>query len=333
MAEDPKPSEDVISLEDLVREAATPDAGDKGASQSVPPAANAGGDSSPDIDAVLAAEDPNFAESMKALRAEGNAEGAADIESLDLDGLEALPPTGWKAVFYWIRHPIKGLKALAARLSGLGERLKGLTLPRLKEAGAAATQGAKSAALSSVASAKQGFKSFLALPPKSKLLVGSVIALAILAFFVTKAVMSGRYLPSLEAKFIRSMEEIADAKFTYGEDEKMEEFTDPLHHPEHVVTLEKLVVNLRPGADGTNPMGVFEFFVEMSTHEGAVELKDREVEIRDTVSRTIEQMRYEELTTPDGKNKLKIVLRKNLNDFLSKGRVRRVFLKTIILKP
>ena len=58
-----------------------------------------------------------------------------------------------------------------------------------------------------------------------------------------------------------------------------------------------------------------------------------EAEARDAISTTRLQMSYDELSTEAGKSKLKVVLRKNLNEVLSTGRVRRVYFKSIIVKP
>jgi flagellar basal body-associated protein FliL len=80
-------------------------------------------------------------------------------------------------------------------------------------------------------------------------------------------------------------------------------------------------------------MGVFAFYIETSNQESAVELKDRDGEARDVISRTLEQMSAEGLSSVDGKEKLKIVIRKNLNSILTRGQVRRVFIKNIVLKP
>jgi flagellar basal body-associated protein FliL len=44
-------------------------------------------------------------------------------------------------------------------------------------------------------------------------------------------------------------------------------------------------------------------------------------------------MTYDQLSTPEGKQRAKITLRQNLNKTLNHGRVRRVLFDIVILKP
>jgi flagellar basal body-associated protein FliL len=174
---------------------------------------------------------------------------------------------------------------------------------------------------------------FMALPGRSKLMALVVVVLAVALVFVLRLTVKGRSMPEMGPGFLTSFEDVADQKFEYDPHETMEEFNNPLLHPENVVQLEKIVVNLAQPEDGSNPMGMFELYVETSSHESAIEIKDREIEARDTVARTLEQMRYDDLITLEGKNKLKLMIRKNLNTLLTQGRVRKVFFKTVVLKP
>ena len=93
-------------------------------------------------------------------------------------------------------------------------------------------------------------------------------------------------------------------------------------------------MNLRPSeSSDENPMGYFEFYLEMNSQEAAVEIGDRMSEVIDSVQRTAESITYDEIITTAGKNKLKLVIRKNVNKVLSEGRVRKVFYKSVVIKP
>lgn len=80
-------------------------------------------------------------------------------------------------------------------------------------------------------------------------------------------------------------------------------------------------------------MAAFEFYVEGTVSEVLVEIKDREYEVEDLFLRTIEEMTYDQLTTPEGKRVLCDRLRREVNKVLTTGFVRRIFIKTAILKP
>ncbi len=90
--------------------------------------------------------------------------------------------------------------------------------------------------------------------------------------------------------------------------------------------MQKMTVNLRRSSEsGPNPMGAFEFYVEGAASEVVVEIKDREPEMEDLFSRTIEDMTFDQVASGEGKKLLCDRLRKELNKVLTKGYVRRVF--------
>jgi flagellar basal body-associated protein FliL len=284
------------------------------------------------VDALLASEDPQFAASMAEIRKIAKIDPAdtgsgVEIDSLDLNAIapEALvsfPKRVLAKFSEGIDDGVSFLKNFPAHARTFAKH--GLKTGLVKT---------KDGLLFVVKKIRDLLTSFGYLPRSSQYLVFATILLAALATFVIKKTVAGHVLPKLQSVYLRSYAEVADAKFKYEADEPMENFTDPLYHPEHVVLMDKVIVNLKRLNPDSTPMGLFEFYVELSTHEGAVEIKSREVEARDLISRTLEQMSYEELVTPEGKNKLKVILRKNLNELLTEGRVRRVFFKTVVVKP
>lgn len=80
-------------------------------------------------------------------------------------------------------------------------------------------------------------------------------------------------------------------------------------------------------------MLLVDLYVECSSSAAAIEVKDRESEVRDLFARSIEKMVYDDLITLEGKNKLKLILRKNVNVILTKGRVRQILFGNLVLKP
>lgn len=80
-------------------------------------------------------------------------------------------------------------------------------------------------------------------------------------------------------------------------------------------------------------MGAFEFLVEGGAADVVVEIKDRESEIEDLFLRTLEEMTFEQVSSGEGKKQICDRLRKEVNRILTKGFVRRVFIKNAIVKP
>ena len=326
MANEPGPNKSEVSLEDIVRD---------GSSGAIAPGTGPAGGMPPVIDVsavdqLLAVEDPQFAASMKELRAQvAEDAGNVVIDSLDLEEKPlskfGLLKVRLKTKFETIRHLLHTSKARFSHFrTSAGSITKDFAVRSAKTAG----EGAKA----SGAKLKELLGAFKHLPLKSKLLVFSTLVLGVLSLTILKMVMKGKYLPTLETRYLRSFADVASGSFKYDADEPMEDFTDPFFHPEHVMLIDKIVVNLRRPEDGSNPMGLFEFYLEASSDEGAIEIKDREIEVRDLMSRTLERMSYEELVTVAGKNKAKLVLRKAMNQFMTKGRVRRVYFRNVVLK-
>ena len=334
-------ADDVVPLEDLVKDqpARPPGAADAADPQAKPgePAKAAKVDtgvSLDDLESILAEEDPGFAESIKEIQNQSAVHDDVEIDSLDLDSLLSGRDLSGRAKEAWkfLKRPREALKLVATRVKGRAKEIREAAIPAMKATAANAKTTLTAQAKGSVAKIKSGLAAFREMPRLSKLLIVCVFVMAGLAFAVIKVTLTGRFLPGLQSDFLDSFADVADQKFVFADDEPMDDFSDPLMHPEHVVLINRMMVNLRTEGAG-NPMGLFEFYIEASTQEGAIELKDREVEVRDTLARTLEQFPYEELVTADGKAKLKVILRKNLNEFATKGRIRRVFFKTIVLKP
>ncbi len=118
------------------------------------------------------------------------------------------------------------------------------------------------------------------------------------------------------------------------ETEDVEGFYDSIRHPQNVFQLNKMVVNLRKSPkSGPTPMGAFQFYVDASSKETLVEIKDREVELRDLIQRSLEELNYDEIANSYGKTNVRDRVKDVLNGNLTTGRIRKVMLANLILKP
>ena len=84
---------------------------------------------------------------------------------------------------------------------------------------------------------------------------------------------------------------------------------------------------------GDNPMLAIEVTVEGLSTDAIIEIKDREAEFKDMLSRLTEEKTYDDLVAAEGKRVLTEQYRDLMNANLTRGQVRRVLLKTFIIKP
>ncbi|MNT55538.1 flagellar basal body-associated protein FliL [compost metagenome] len=114
----------------------------------------------------------------------------------------------------------------------------------------------------------------------------------------------------------------------------VELFYDSTRVSQNIMQLKKMVTNLKRSENsGANRMGAFEFYLEGTVAEVLVEIKDREPEITDLFLRTLGDTTYDQTVSAEGKVALCEKLRKNINGVLTTGKIRRVFFKTVIVKP
>ncbi|MES2962886.1 MAG: flagellar basal body-associated FliL family protein [Bdellovibrionota bacterium] len=349
-------SDDILSLEDLLREDAASSPGGAVAGAPVPqqpgdavpsasPTATAPAtaatpapknDDGGDLDRLLADADPEFAAQMKDI-SDLTADGVAidaDIESVvERERKEAATKGFKKIVLLLVKRPMRRLSLLGTQVVGFGKWVKEFGLP-------AAITGLKSGLVSLkngiakfVGVLKAGIGWFKAQPRKSKALMFGALLLGGVAIAVARFTLTEGIFPNFDVAYLTTFETVADAKYTIEKDEPWTDLNDPLLHPEHVVLIERIISNLRSTGPGSNPMALIDLYVESANQDVAIELKNREAEARDAIGTTLLQMTYEELGTEAGKIKLKVFLRKNLNEVLSTGRVRRVYFKSIIVKP
>ena len=338
--------EEVISLEDLVSDASTaptstaePEPVPAESPAAAKPAPANGPPDLSNLDNLLAGEDPEFAKNMESLKAEGQA-ADVDIDSLDvqdaLQGQEGGKGFKGKLRRFWQRARI-ALAYLRAKLSFLRDgwqAVVGFIRYLAKEGIKNFIQAVIAKLKAMVAALGNAIKAFKGFSRTQKLMLLVVVLCAVASVTIILKTFSGQLLPRWQYSIHRGFAEVADHSFEYDPHEGMEAFNDPLRNPDYVVEISRLIVNIRRGEEsGSNPMGFFEFYVEAATQEAAIEIGDRMQEVREVAQKLLTAMNYDDLSSPAGKEKFKMLFRRDLNEFLTKGRVRRVMFKSVVLKP
>lgn len=160
-----------------------------------------------------------------------------------------------------------------------------------------------------------------------------ILMMAGTGFFIYRSLTQG-ILHDKDELFIRSLETLSSAAEEYDPQTETEPFYDNLRTSSNVLLIPKMVVNIKKSAQsGNNPMGAFEFYLEGMIPEAIVEIKDREIEIRDLMQRVTEGFSFDQLDTAQGKILLCERIQKEINPRLTTGKLKKVWLKTIILKP
>ena len=174
---------------------------------------------------------------------------------------------------------------------------------------------------------------FKNLPGKKKLLyLGYVVFLGLVVGLI-KLNLKGVWLPSIHNELVTSMSEVADQVYTFDKSQKLQHFYRAFPQPEHIVLLDKIVINLRREAPGENPMVLFRLFLNLDSQETAIEVKDREKELLDRIGRSVEELTYDEVKGGRGKERLKNLAKAEINNALNQGRAMKVFFDMIMIKP
>ncbi len=133
--------------------------------------------------------------------------------------------------------------------------------------------------------------------------------------------------------FLRSYAEWGSDVRNYNPLNEVEPFYDNPRFSKNLMTMTKMFANIKPSEDsGPNPMLAIEINVEGMSSEAIIELKDREAEFKDILLRESEDFSYDELISAEGKKNLLQKYQIALNSNLTQGQVRRVLLKSFIIK-
>jgi flagellar basal body-associated protein FliL len=276
-----------------------------------------------DLDQVLANEEPDFKSQIEEMSGEGASQDL-NIELIDLDQLLAEQEA--RSFKFRIRRLNRKIRNFLTGLRTTAWHFLKDELPALLKAGVGQTK--KGLGIMSEGLRQFGFK-----PMRFKLMVFGFIGICGLAAVgITYLAMKG--LPEEENLFIQSLAEISQNSWEYDPKAEQEPLYDSVRAAQNIFEVPRLVVNLRPSINsGRNPMAAGALYVEGNSPDVVLELKDRETEFRDVFMRTIEEFSYDELDTMQGKQKLLERLAREANRLATKGRIRKVFFKTFIMKP
>lgn len=166
---------------------------------------------------------------------------------------------------------------------------------------------------------------------KSVLLFWFMVVVAVASIKLAWSYKNGVFDQNL---FLNSFAEIGTEVKDYNPNTETEAFYDNPRFSKNLITISSMHVNVKPSENsGNNPMLALEVTAEGLSTDAIVEIKDREAEFKDMLLRLTEDKTYDELSETEGKQLLCEQYRDVLNANLTKGQVRRVLLKSFIIKP
>lgn len=137
-----------------------------------------------------------------------------------------------------------------------------------------------------------------------------------------------------ESLFLNSYSELGTELTDFNPNSEVESFYDNLRFAKNLVSISPMHVNLRPSENsGSNPMLAIEITAEGLSADAIIEIKDREAEFKDMLLRLTEEKNYDELVEASGKLVLCEQYRDLLNAYLTRGQVRKILLKSFVIKP
>lgn len=303
----------------------------------VAPQEEAGEVSLEDLDKILSQEMPDLEHELKALREAGEdpAVKSADLSGFDVDeNVEPSPPdtepekklsfkelitAKIKRAFNWMMEalyqlPIKGYKYSVKFIKEDAKNILAALFYKLNNGYSRA----------------RGWYRDQSIWQKLALLALAVIPAVIIATLLGK-------IPGIQLGKIEIHEGFAigaDEEYKYETHNPFVPLSEEGQYPEHVVLITRVVVNVKPSeSSGPNPMVAVRLYYELSTREGAVELKDREKEVRDLTQRVLETFDYDQIVSIEGKTTFKEALRREVSSILNNGVVKSIFIDDILIKP
>jgi flagellar basal body-associated protein FliL len=280
--------------------------------------------STDELDRLIAESDPEFKARVDEI---GSAGAAADlnIELIDLD--ELLADQNARSLRSRLRHGWRKLRSFLVGLQASAWHwLREDLVHRLKDLG-----GWLKARMGE---ASEGLRQFGFKPLKYKLTVIGFLFFAVAVAAVLWVGLTRGLVPRSQPLFMRSLAEIATGAWEYDPVTEKEAFYDSFRTAQNIFVIQRLVVNLKPSTQsGSNPMAMAEVFVEGVSPDVIVEIKDREIEFKDALLRTMEDFSYDELISEGGKRHLADRLGREADRLATQGRVRRVYFRNLVLKP
>lgn len=171
----------------------------------------------------------------------------------------------------------------------------------------------------------------IAANPKKVIILWLLVILSCAAIYFMSQILNRIFDDKL---FIHSYNEIGTDLQTYNPISEAEPLYDNQRFAKNVVTMAKMLVNIKASESSTaNPMLSMELNVEGTSAEAIIEIKDREAEYKDMILREAESFTYDQLDTAEGKREMLEKFKSSMNTSLTQGQVRRVLIRSFILKP
>ncbi|MFN7824743.1 MAG: flagellar basal body-associated FliL family protein [Pseudobdellovibrionaceae bacterium] len=301
------------------------------------------------IDKILEEEDPEFSQTLGDISKDKSL-SIVEINLTDEESALAEEKERWansqglKKLIYKLVPFVPRLSLIVKKLKfrffaflrSIWIRLKNFGYFLATEGKNKALQKLKSGGRATKESIGSGVRSFTGLSLKLKLFLLALILFAGGAGFILFKAFTGHLVPPSKDLFLVSVEEVADQVESYDPTdlEEVEPFYDNLRAAANLILLPKMVVNLKPTPGvHPNPMAAFEFFVEGMAPEVIVTIKQNESFVRDFIQRIVETYTFPELDSDEGKRALCERIRNELNRQIEGAAVKRVYIKTVVLKP
>lgn len=141
-------------------------------------------------------------------------------------------------------------------------------------------------------------------------------------------------LPEYDPIVVPQLDGFAKKTFFVEPQDSFDIFYDSARASQNLVSLKRMVFNIKASrSSGPQPMAAVELFIEGYAPDVIIEIKDREPELLDLFQREGEQLTYDQLSTSEGKRNFSEKLQNTVNQVLTEGKVKKIYLKNFILKP
>jgi flagellar basal body-associated protein FliL len=286
------------------------------------------------FDQALMEADPEFVKGLSDIGPDINAANVIDdaaLEPSDLDGENAEMDLGDLTLMGRVRRLWQKTKLKFKR------RWKVFTTQALlfvtetiPELGKQGLQGAKHLA----GNIQSLLKALLKLNGKQKLSILVMMIFFALGVGVILKSMKNGILPEYNQIVIPRLDDFANKIFFVEQKDAYDVFYDSARASQNLVSLKRMVFNIQASrSSGRQPMAAVELFIEGYSPDVIIEIKDREPELLDLLQREGEQLTYDQLSTAEGKRNFSEKLQNTVNQVLTEGKVKKIYLKNFILKP
>lgn len=299
-----------------------------------------------DIDDILSEDDPEFADQMNQMTEDQDlAQAEVEPSGMDESGILKEDEDEERSRAFLERHPkiakwVQPIEKWKYRLSQFIIRTRNRWMIRVRVVRSYLTHEFKDWVKYQASRLKERIrmlKAFLGrwkkLSRKDKATYVGIALASIAVLGIVQVNVTDRWLPDISRRYIPSLTKVSDKVYTFKTETELEPFYGAFPQPKFTVLMDKIKVNLKRHSGSRNPFGAFQIYVTVDAQETAIEIKDREREMVDRVSRAIEEFTFEELNSIQGKSFVKNAIRETINQALNQGRVSEVYFKLFITHP